>query len=313
MENAEFAVIVPVYNRAITVLDALDSIAAQSLLPHKVVVVDDGSTDATEQSVNGWVNQSAIADRCLVIRQENAGASAARNRGIAEVGSLPFVAFLDSDDLWPTDYLERVAARLAAHEDAVAATCDERYAYYNEEDRELFGDLTDRDLSPLEEDATNWLVCNDGGITPATVFSTAALASVNGFDESLLTGEDWAMMLRVSLLGRWLHVPGEAVTVRRGIARERGEETHLGERLADSNIIWARILEDFIDNAGGHEVVDRQLYTRVLAKRWYRAGRRMVKAGHIKESRICFRCSSRWRTINKAWLRLAQTYLPRAA
>lgn len=313
MSNAEFAAVVPVYNRASTVLEALDSVVAQSLPPRKVIVVDDGSTDETARSVNEWIEQSALRDRCLVVRQPNAGASAARNRGIAEVGNLPYVAFLDSDDLWPTDYLERAGAAMQAHEDAVAASCDERYTCSDQTDEDLIGDRTYRSLAPLAEDATTWLVCNDGGITPASVFTTAAVARVGGFDESLSTGEDWALMLRVSLQGRWLHVPGEAVTVRRGVTLDRREDPHLGDRRADSALIWARVLEEFIVHSGGHEIVARQVYSRALASRWYRAGRQMMKAGRIEEGRTCLRRSSCWRTINKAWWRLAQSYLSRAA
>ena len=58
MSSADFAVVVPVYNRTTTVLEALDSIAAQSLPPGKVLVVDDGSTDGTARSVHDWIEKS---------------------------------------------------------------------------------------------------------------------------------------------------------------------------------------------------------------------------------------------------------------
>jgi glycosyltransferase involved in cell wall biosynthesis len=99
------AVIIPVFNGAHHVRDARASIEAQQYPGLEVIVVDDGSTDDTA----AIVNEPGFATR--VIHQENAGAAAARNRGI-EASTADLIAFLDADDLWP-------AGKLALQVDAL--------------------------------------------------------------------------------------------------------------------------------------------------------------------------------------------------
>ena len=97
------AVVVPVFNRCRVVLEALDSIAAQTRPPTKLIVVDDGSTDDTVEHIERWLSSRQLPFESRLIRQSNAGPSAARNRGAAEADECDLLAFLDSDDLWPTD------------------------------------------------------------------------------------------------------------------------------------------------------------------------------------------------------------------
>ncbi|MDE3115120.1 MAG: glycosyltransferase family 2 protein, partial [Pseudomonadota bacterium] len=101
-----FSVVIPVYNRAELLRSALESVRAQSCQDFEIVVVDDGSTDDPAKTV------AAFADpRIRCVRQNNRGASAARNRGIA-LARGRFVAFLDSDDCFLPHHLERMAKLL---------------------------------------------------------------------------------------------------------------------------------------------------------------------------------------------------------
>ena len=98
--------IIPVYN-AERYLDAtLDSVMAQTYRPFEVIVVDDGSTDGTADIL------AARGDRIQTLRQANAGAAAARNRGI-EAAQSQFIALGDGDDLWHPERLSRQMARFA--------------------------------------------------------------------------------------------------------------------------------------------------------------------------------------------------------
>lgn len=93
------SVVIPAYNRADRIAEAVRSALDQTLPPHEVVVVDDGSRDGTAAAA------AAIHDpRLRVIEQPNAGAGVARNRGIAAT-TAPWIAFLDSDDTWAPDKL----------------------------------------------------------------------------------------------------------------------------------------------------------------------------------------------------------------
>jgi glycosyltransferase involved in cell wall biosynthesis len=105
----EVAVVVPVYNRRSKLLRTLATVVAQSKQPALLIVVDDGSSDGTGQFAESWLARNASFE-WKVIRQANAGAAAARNAGFAAIGSLPFVCFLDSDDLWPPEFLTAARA-----------------------------------------------------------------------------------------------------------------------------------------------------------------------------------------------------------
>lgn len=93
------SVVVPTYNRADILGRTLASVLAQSLPPDEVIVVDDGSTDDTEAVV------ATFGSRVRYVRQDNAGVSAARNRGAGLAGGR-WLAFVDSDDLWRPRKLE---------------------------------------------------------------------------------------------------------------------------------------------------------------------------------------------------------------
>lgn len=104
-DRAVVSVIIPSYNSAAFLRDAVDSVLAQTRPPDEIIVVDDGSQDDTAQICAAW------AGRVRYIRQENRGASAARNTGIAAaVGD--WLAFLDADDLWDEEKLELQLAAL---------------------------------------------------------------------------------------------------------------------------------------------------------------------------------------------------------
>ena len=88
-----FSTVIPVFNRAALIRATLDSVLAQECADQEVIVVDDGSTDATLKTLESYGN------RIRVLRQKNSGPAVARNRGIAE-GTGKYITILDSDDLW---------------------------------------------------------------------------------------------------------------------------------------------------------------------------------------------------------------------
>ena len=99
------SVIVPTYNRANYLREALDSILNQSFAPYEVIVVDDGSSDNTPEVLR------AYASNVRFTQQEHQGVSAARNRGLA-LAQGDVVAWLDADDVWETEFLSTIVPLL---------------------------------------------------------------------------------------------------------------------------------------------------------------------------------------------------------
>jgi glycosyltransferase involved in cell wall biosynthesis len=110
------SVAIPTYNQPGYLIDALESVFAQTFADFEVVVVDDGSTDDTPARLREYAQRRAgvIAGRLRVVRQENAGIGAARNRAVAE-GRGRYVALLDHDDLWMPDKLQTQVRFMQAH------------------------------------------------------------------------------------------------------------------------------------------------------------------------------------------------------
>lgn len=117
-ESDSISVVIPLYNKEAEVERALRSAIEQSLAPREIIVVDDGSTDGSADVVERVMREHPEAGIRL-IRQQNRGVSAARNRGIGEAtGS--YVALLDADDVWLSGYIAEVCRLMAYYPDADA-------------------------------------------------------------------------------------------------------------------------------------------------------------------------------------------------
>ena len=111
------SVVVPLFNKAKYVARCLDSILGQTFGDFELIVVNDGSTDASEAVVASYTDR-----RVRMINQPNAGPGAARNRGLGEARG-EYVAFLDADDEWLPQYLESGINILDATPEAVSVSC----------------------------------------------------------------------------------------------------------------------------------------------------------------------------------------------
>ena len=118
MSNPFVSVIIPTFNRSALVIKAIDSVLNQSYQNIELIIVDDGSTDDTNLSL------SIYKDRIKVLSQKNSGVSSARNKGVQESRG-DWVAFLDSDDTWQVDKLEKQVLFLNLNPDYRWIHCDE--------------------------------------------------------------------------------------------------------------------------------------------------------------------------------------------
>ncbi|MCA8998470.1 MAG: glycosyltransferase family 2 protein [Planctomycetaceae bacterium] len=178
MNSPKISVVIPAYNAEATVAKTLESVMAQSLPAHEVIVVDDGSRDNTSDVVEKFAPQVRL------IRQENAGPSAARNHGIREATG-DWIALLDADDTWWPEKLEKQAAHLA--DDVALVHC---YASPNDC---YTHDMTFESL---------WVHNYIG--TSTVVMSKALFEELGGFleDRKYIGAEDYNMWLRLAGSGK---------------------------------------------------------------------------------------------------------------
>jgi glycosyltransferase involved in cell wall biosynthesis len=114
-----FSVIVPAYNAADTVADAIGSVLNQTVADFEIIVVDDGSTDSTSAEIERFADDPRVRH----LRQRNAGLSATRNRAL-QAARGRYASFLDADDLLLPQYLEAMGETLARAPVAAFADCD---------------------------------------------------------------------------------------------------------------------------------------------------------------------------------------------
>jgi glycosyltransferase involved in cell wall biosynthesis len=198
-------VVIPTFNNARFVGAAIQSVLEQSVGDFEVVVVDDGSTDATREVVE------AIRDRRVVYRrQENQGPSAARNNALRDATN-ELVAFLDADDLWLPEKLARQLALVDAS--PAVGLVHGAYVVVDEQGRELV-----RRLGPgLTGRVADRLAVENlvSGSASTALVRRALLDRVGLFDESLRGGEDWDVWFRVARVSELAYVPEPIAKIRR--------------------------------------------------------------------------------------------------
>ncbi|HEV2884107.1 MAG TPA: glycosyltransferase [Pyrinomonadaceae bacterium] len=187
------SVVIPTYNLASLLPEAVASVRAQRCPNLEIIVVDDGSTDNTEEVLNSLTRDGDLR----WFRQENTSAAAARNRGIAEAKG-DWIAFLDADDVWLPDKLATQFAELEKNPGAAFSFSDVQVLFENGEQQDL---PTRKSRSPLMLQ----LLSGNLFATPSVIVRRDCLNAVGAFDASLRTGEDWDLWLR--LAARYTAVP----------------------------------------------------------------------------------------------------------
>jgi glycosyltransferase involved in cell wall biosynthesis len=202
MQHPLVSVIVPTFNRAHSLVRCLDSILQQSVSDFELIVVDDGSDDATPQTL------AAYDHRVNVLRQENKGVAAARNAGIA-VARGQYLAFCDSDDLWHAEKLAKQLRLFAEIPAAMLCYTDEIWI------------RNGRRVNPCKRHGkmSGWAFakCLDMCIvSPSSVMMPCTFfAQVGLFDEQMTVCEDYDLWLRSSLLFPFHFIP-EPLIIKHG-------------------------------------------------------------------------------------------------
>lgn len=218
--------IIPVYNQAEYLGEALDSVLRQTMAPTEIIVVDDGSTDAIDTVLHPY------RDRVRVLQQSNRGPAVARNAGI-RIATGEWLSFLDGDDLWEPTKLERQLAAFAMDPGLDYCLTFVRHFWQPE--------IADRER---ELRALNHPITRDGpGYTFQTLLVRAVtFARVGALDEALRIGEDTDWIARAGAMGLRRLLMDDVLVLRRMHERNLSYGCETAEGLADrKRLIFAHI------------------------------------------------------------------------
>jgi glycosyltransferase involved in cell wall biosynthesis len=210
------SVVIPTYNRTQSTVAAIESVLAQGYRNFEIVVVDDGSTDGSSESIQQFVRQRARGSETIrYFCQPNQGPSAARNQGIKQARG-EYIAFLDSDDVWLPDKLEwQVRALEQFKGECGACFTDARYVNRSGMDIGTF-QLCGRHFEQtigIDHDAVKLLAKSFSGFWISTLIARADLArQVDGFDPEVSFAEDRDFLFRLSLITPFAYVNKELVS-----------------------------------------------------------------------------------------------------
>jgi glycosyltransferase involved in cell wall biosynthesis len=273
------AVIIPVY-RAHYLAECLASVFAQTLPPTQVIVIDDGSPDRSE--IDCAVARYRYRDQLTFLHQENLGAGAARNRGLRHA-SADLIAFLDADDLWCPELLERQVHALSQDHGPALAYANGR----------LIGDgplrgMLFMDTAPSTGEPTLEALLSQRCtvLTSSVVVERTALVAAGLFDEALRRGQDFDMWVRLAAAGaRFMYTTEPLVYRRIHTMNLSGDRLTELERAAG---VYARLRAKIRFGPAAARALDAQLrllHADIHAER----GKRDLAAGAVVDAAAHFR------------------------
>jgi len=291
----EVDVIVPCYNVEHHVRRALDSVLAQTHQDFSIYAVNDGSTDNTMQVLETY------APRCISISQAHAGPAAARNRAIRESAS-PFIAFIDADDEWLPEKLERQISLLRQNKSlgmvcshcliSTSASEENRHILHNDE--------------PGTGRLFQHLVRNCFVFTPTVVVRRRCLEEIGFFNEALPVSEDFNLWLRIA--ARWeIAVVPEVLAIVKKRSGNLSTTTLPQERLRSG----VAALEHVTASCSSLSPVEQHALRLALAERIYFYGSYLLSTGAKRASRK--HLASAWELQATHWralVKLALSFLP---
>ena len=227
----DITTVIPVRNRIKFIARALNSVVAQTYRSAEIIIVDDASTDGTSGLLAKLASE--LTGVRIITLDKNVGAAEARNIGIRHAKG-EFIAFLDSDDAWYPEKLEKQVNEFRSDNNVVAVFTGSRAVY---------SDRSFSHMPPPNITLTDLFYSNRLSTTSSALISKQALIEVGGFDPSLPSCQDWDLFLRLADIGRIRVVQEELIEF--------------------LNHEEARISRDRLSILTGHEIVRSRIYGRI--------------------------------------------------
>ena len=197
------SVIIPTYNAARYLPDAIESILAQNYPNLEIIIVDDGSTDNTTEILRNY------DQKIIYYYQKNRGPASARNQGL-QLSNGEFIAFLDADDLWPKDKIKHQLLHFLKSPDTDIVVGRQRVEYLPDAKELLYDDTL---ISETQ-------VCQS---LPIALIRKTVFDIIGNFDEELIYFEDWDWHLRARESNLTILVYNEVTNIHR---RHANNMTH---------------------------------------------------------------------------------------
>lgn len=267
------SVIVPTYNYGRFIREAIESVLAQTYPVVEIIVVDDGSTDDTQEILTGFGN------RIVTVFQSNAGVSAARNAGMAMARG-EYLAFLDSDDLWLPEKIEKQIALFEADPELGLVHC-------GAERIDAAGTTLSVELTGLEGWVARELLAHGEGLVAvgsSMMVPRRVAEEIGGFDSRLLACEDGDFCYRVALRYRFGFVPELLVRY-----RQHGDGNHLNIPRVEDAILML-LHKAFLSPDPSIRILEKRAYGhmhRILAGRYFHRGETRLALRHLFRSVRC--------------------------
>ena len=287
------SVVIPTYNAATMVEQAIQSVLAQTYRDLEIIVIDDGSTDDTENVVRPF------GERVRYFRQENQGVSAARNFGIKQARG-EFIAFLDSDDLWAPEKLAEELPCLEGDPQLGLVYCD--WAVIS--GQEVLHASYLETLPASSGYVFDELVQSGFILTSGVVVRRTCLNDVGDFDKSLSIAQDYDLWLRISY--NW-----KVQLVAKRLFTKRNLDGSLSSNLAKTALERIALFEKTLRTLPGMKARSRRLLRQQLALNHWDVGYERFDGFRFQEARKSFLSSllHDWKNV-KSLAYFAATFLP---
>ena len=184
------SVVITCYNYGAYVASCLNSVYSQSYKNYEIIIVNDGSTDNSEEQIKPYLKNGSIK----YIKQENKGQANAKNKGIQE-SSGAYIAFLDADDLWAPEKLEK---QIPLFQNQKAGVVYSGQKFIDHEGKIIPGPPFRKTLIRKSGKITEALFMDNFVPFSSAVVRKKCFTDFGGFDESLSMGIDWDLWLRIS-------------------------------------------------------------------------------------------------------------------
>lgn len=281
-DSPKVSVIIPTYNNAKFIGEAIDSVLNQTYQDFEIIVVDDGSTDNTEEVLSKYKN------RIRYIYQKNKGPAAAKNKGILASQS-KYIATLDSDDIWLPQKLQLQVDLLDSNKQLGLVYTDTYQV--NIDDKSIDKETYFNRYKPCSGRVLDKLLFHNFIPSLTVMMRRSCLEKAGLFDESLYTGEDWDLWLRIAE-----EFPIDYINIPLG--KRRIHKTNVTRKSEERMILNdIKILKKRIEGKSNFPDHLRKVLNRKFAHLYHLLGKEYLISGAMQKSREQFKITFSYRRL----------------